>query len=328
MMLGRTMVTPVLAGVLLDDALAQRLGEGVAVGPAEAAGPLGAEPDQLVLDPLPAGLLGRAGGGQQPGAAVRLARPSSARSPSTPRCGTGARPTGAGRDPRRARPRGRRRAAPAPPGCCRGDARRRTPWRCARSARRRPPRGPGRAASRVPTTLVRKPSSTGGSKDTSPAQCTTASRSVGQRRARRRGRPRATRTRRAISASTPPAAVDDGGEDRLAQQRRDPGLRRWSSPCGRTSRVTWTPGNLGQHQVQQRLADEAGHAGEQDALPVEPRRDAAPSPMRCTPPDRASTQPIQHRGSQEGIGGVHSRRTIRLCVACAAAVVRRAQVRW
>ena len=58
-------------GVRLDDPLAERLGEGVAVGPAEAAGPLGAEPDQLLLDPLLAALLDRRGGGEQPGPAVR-----------------------------------------------------------------------------------------------------------------------------------------------------------------------------------------------------------------------------------------------------------------
>ena len=62
----------VLARMLLHDPLAQRLGEGVAVGPAEAARPLGADPHQLVLDPLLArGLRGR-GRGQQTGPAVLL----------------------------------------------------------------------------------------------------------------------------------------------------------------------------------------------------------------------------------------------------------------
>ena len=63
-----------LPGVGLDDPLAERLGEGVAVGPAEAARPLGAEPDQLVLHPLLALLLGGGGGGEQPGPAVLLLR--------------------------------------------------------------------------------------------------------------------------------------------------------------------------------------------------------------------------------------------------------------
>ena len=61
-----------VGGPALDDPLAHRLGERVAVGPAEAAGPLGADPDQLVLDPLLARGLGGAGGGEQAGPAVLL----------------------------------------------------------------------------------------------------------------------------------------------------------------------------------------------------------------------------------------------------------------
>ena len=61
-----------VGGPALDDPLAHRLGERVAVGPAQAAGPLGADPDQLVLDPLLARRLGGAGGGEQPGPAVLL----------------------------------------------------------------------------------------------------------------------------------------------------------------------------------------------------------------------------------------------------------------
>src|SRR5699024_7134358 len=56
--------------VRLDDTLAHRLGERVAVGPAEAAGAFGAEPDQLVGDPLAALLLGGGRGGQQARPAV------------------------------------------------------------------------------------------------------------------------------------------------------------------------------------------------------------------------------------------------------------------
>ncbi len=59
-------------GVGLDDPLAQGLGEGVAVGPAEAAGALGAEPHQLLLHPLLALLLGGRGRRQQAGTAVLL----------------------------------------------------------------------------------------------------------------------------------------------------------------------------------------------------------------------------------------------------------------
>ena len=98
-------------------------------------------PHQLVLDPRLAGLLGRAAAVSMPGPAVRLLGLLALGARAPRRCGSGARPPGAGRVPRRARPRGRRRAAPAPRGCCRAGGRRRTPWRCARSARS----GPGLA---------------------------------------------------------------------------------------------------------------------------------------------------------------------------------------
>ena len=59
-------------GVRLDDPLPQRLGEGVAVRPAEAAGPLGAGPHQLGADPLAPLLLRRRRRGDRSGATVLL----------------------------------------------------------------------------------------------------------------------------------------------------------------------------------------------------------------------------------------------------------------
>ena len=125
--------------------------------------------------------------------------------------------------------------------------------------------------SRTPMTLVVNPSSTGGSNDTSPAQCTTASMSVGSAGTSARS-PSTTATRAAISASTPPAGLDDVGEDRLLEQL--------GGPVGAAGRALGPHQDAGaqvrdvaQDQVQQRLADEARHAGEQDVLPRQTLRD-------------------------------------------------------
>ncbi len=116
MMLGRTMETRLVAGVVLDDPLAERLGEGVAVGPAEAAGALGADPDQLVLDPLLAGGLGGVRGGEQAGPAVLLLGLLAVPGERVGAARLGARPARAGPGPTRSRPRGRRRASTGPSG--------------------------------------------------------------------------------------------------------------------------------------------------------------------------------------------------------------------
>ena len=175
------------AGVLLEVALAERLGHRVAVGPAEASGPLASGPDELLAYPLLAQVLGLDRHGRQPGAAdvsrgllVELGQRGG-------RAGLvlGALPDAQRRRPprpssHRMRVRPPRRRAPSA-------GRRRTRSRRGRSAsaaaRRRdgpPAARTARSTSRSPPRLVAKPSSIGGSKDTSPAQCTTRSRSPGR----------------------------------------------------------------------------------------------------------------------------------------------------
>ena len=72
MMAGRTIDVGSFAGELLHHTLAERLGEGVAVGPAEAAGALGAGLDQPLRDPFGTPPLGVGRGGQVTGAPVQL----------------------------------------------------------------------------------------------------------------------------------------------------------------------------------------------------------------------------------------------------------------
>ena len=238
MMLGRTIEArwwlPRL-GVrpALDDPLAHRLGERVAVGPAQAAGPLGADPDQLVLDPLLARRLGGAGGGEQAGPAVLLLRLL----PLLDQYVDAARavldllalrqpPGQLGVEVDVVLDRRLGDAAPAPA----RDVGRRDVHvvdvaarlaACASSMRS--------SRSRVPMTLVVNPSSTGGSKETSPAQCTTASRSVGSSGTSARS-PSTTVIRSASTCSTPPGRLD-------VRRRRSASRAAWPPvPCR-----AWTP---------------------------------------------------------------------------------------
>ena len=64
------------------------------------------------------------------------------------------------------------------------------------------------------------------------------------------------------------------GEDLLAEQRPCP-FGAGGGARGRISRVEPHVGHLGQDQPQQRLADEAGHTGEQDVLARQRPRDVA-----------------------------------------------------
>ena len=66
---GRTTLTASGTGVLLEVALAERLGHRVAVGPAQAAGALAPGADELLAYPLLAQPLGFDRDGRQPGAA-------------------------------------------------------------------------------------------------------------------------------------------------------------------------------------------------------------------------------------------------------------------
>ena len=211
-MLGRTIETRCAGPVAcpcLDDPLAHRLGERVAVGPAEAARPLGADPDQLVLDPLLARRLGGAGRGEQAGPAVLLLGLLALPGQHVGARGSGARRLALAEPPGQLGRRGRRRGRPVPRGCCRGAGRRRTPWRCARSGcrgRSASPRRSGPAGRGCPTTLVRE-ALVDRRVERHVAGAVHDRVEVGrQRRARRPGRPRRTATRAAISGSTPPAA--------------------------------------------------------------------------------------------------------------------------
>ena len=140
--------------------------------------------------------------------------------------------------------------------------------------------------SRTPTTLVVNPSSTGGSNETSPAQWTTASMSLGRAGTSARS-PSTTATRAAISASTPPAASTASAKIGFSSSfavRSAPLVE----PLGRTSTDIRTSGHLGEHQVQQRLAHEAGDARDQDvlarqALRDRPLRHVARSCHMCSP---------------------------------------------
>ncbi len=125
-----------------------------------------------------------------------------------------------------------------------------------------------RAAAGLPSTLVRKPSSTGGSKETSPAQCTIESRSVGSggsvvQVALEHG------DLGGHQRLDAPGGLDDVGEDRLPEQGRRPRGATGRAPLPRTSTVSRTPGHLGEHQLQQRLTDEARDARQEDVLVVE-----------------------------------------------------------
>ena len=287
MMLGRTIearcvVRSGSAGPALDDPLAHRLGERVAVGPAEAAGPLGADPDQLVLDPLLAGGLGGAGGGEQAGPAVLLLRLLAllGRAASAPR----ERSSTARRWPS---PQASsvlevdvvldRRlgdAAPAPAGDVRrGDV----------HVVDVPAALPGASSirssrSRTPITLVVNPSSTGGSNETSPAQCTTASRSVGSGGYvgqvalddRDPGR------HQRLDAA---GGLDDLGEDRLLEQLGDP-VRAGGRPLGPDQHRHADVGHLGQH---------AGAAAPRPRSPV------TPVSRTCWPASRSATEPCHER---------------------------------
>ena len=164
---------------LLDGALGHRLGERVAVGPAEAAAALAPGVDQRLVDPLATAPLG---GGRHRRRAVDavlvlglgaerrelLGRAAVDLDPfSEPGCELGlvAPVDGRGRAGLR--------------GCVLAGGRRRTPSRRARSAGALPLASIAASRFSVPWRLVAKPSSIGGSNDTSPAQWMTMSRSSG-----------------------------------------------------------------------------------------------------------------------------------------------------
>ena len=169
------------------DPLPQRLGEGIDVGPAERPGAFGAGLDQLGLHPFQPAPLGVGGGGQISGLPVLPLGLLAQRGQPFRRTGLGleqvAHPqTGLGLHPvvDGVLVRGLRdRSAAAAGGVRGGDVhvvRDLGPGAC----RRRSTASSIRCIRFwVPTTLVVKAWSIGGSKDTSPAQCTTMSRSAG-----------------------------------------------------------------------------------------------------------------------------------------------------
>ena len=273
------------SGPALDDPLAHRLGERVAVGPAQAAGPLGADPDQLVLDPLLAGGLGRAGGGEQPGAAVLLLRLLPLLDQDVDAAGAvldllalrqAPRELGVEVDVVLDRRLGDAAAAPA------GDVRRRDVH-----------------VVDVPAGL--------GLRLVDPVQQVADADDVGgeplvDRRVERHvagavhdrvdvGRQLgyvgqvaldhrdAGRQHRLDAARR----LDELGEDRLLEQLGDP-VRAADRPLGPDQHRHPHVGHLAEQQVQQRLAHEAGDAGQQHVLTREPLRDRSLRPHGC---DRA-----------------------------------------
>ena len=230
------------------DPLPQRLGEGVDVGPAERPGAFGAGLDQLRLHPFQPASLGVRGGGQIPGLPVLpLGQLAQAGQPfrrtrlglehvAHPQAGLGLHPVVDGVLVRSLR------------GWLRGGGRRCTRWRCARSAGPwiRVPSSAVTASSIrcirfwVPTTLVVKAWSIGGSKDTSPAQCTTMSRSAGSvghvRQVALDHLDPALQQRR-----RPTGRVSHLGEDRLLEHARSPGPERRPSPCDGPAPTAWCP---------------------------------------------------------------------------------------
>ena len=220
-MLGRTIETRCVAGVRLDHPLAERLGERVAVGPAQAAGALGAEPDQLVHRPIPCGPLG--------GPAV-VSRPARLCCRSAFLCcfrrtgGGGTRPpptaVPAATRSRRRGPRGAPPALRDPPPAPPRDVRRGDvhvvgagPRRC----------GSARAAP-VPTTLVRK-RLVDRRVEGDVAGAGTTVEVVGSGGTSARS-PSMASTRSAISASTSPPASTTAAKIGFAAARRS-GPRRW-----------------------------------------------------------------------------------------------------
>ena len=169
-----------------------------------------------------------------------------------------------------------------PRGCCRGAGPRRTPWRCARSGcpgpTRPAPRRSGPAGRGRRSRWCVKPSSTGGSNDTSPAQCTTASRSVGQRRyvgqvaldAPRPAPPSAPRRRR------PPRRPRRRSASRAAWRS---GPRRWSSPWAGPAPSSARPGTS--------LSIRCSSAS--------PTKPVTPVSRTCWPASRSATDPSASR---------------------------------
>ena len=139
------------------------------------------------------------------------------------------------------------RARADPPGWPRAAGPRCTRWRCARSAgrcggsRTRPLTASiiRSSSARVPTTLVTKAWSMGGSNETSPAQCTTMSRSAGSGGTFGRS-PSMTSIRCSSSASAPPAASRRRREQRLADAGSAPGPEPRPSPCGGPAPPAWS----------------------------------------------------------------------------------------
>ena len=109
--------------------------------------------------------------------------------------------------------------------------------------------------------------------------------------------PSTTATRAAISASTPPGRLDDVGEDRLLEQLGGP-VGTAGRPLGPDQDAHPQVRDVAQDQVQQRLADEAGDAGEQDVLPRQTLRDR---PLRHAR-DRAMCVPLAGEWGQRRLG--------------------------
>ena len=255
---------PPVGAHLLDGPLGQRLGEGVAVGPAQAQRPLPARLDQLLCAPT-AGAAARTR--WRSPAARRRPGPVSRRRATTPE------PRAYGCPPRPARAARRQRSA---------SARQSTVCGC-RPSGTQPDRRPatyavltcstcGRAPvartasnrASVPATLVRKPSSIGGSKLTSPAQCTTTSMSGGNSPSRAPRSPSTTSSRVPTRPSTAlsPSRAPQRGKGRLAQQRLDPRHGRLASAApddDGDARV----GQVGQDALEQGFPDKSGRSGQQ-----------------------------------------------------------------
>ena len=126
-------------------------------------------------------------------------------------------------------------------------------------------------------TLVVNPSSTGGSNDTSPAQCTTASMSVGRAGTSARS-PSTTATRAAISRSTPPAASTTSAKIGFSSSlaiRSAPLI----DPLGRTSTDIRTSGT----SLSMRCSS---------ASPTKP---VTPVIRTCWPASRSATDPLTRR---------------------------------
>ncbi len=140
-------------------------------------------------------------------------------------------------------------------------------------------------------TLVVNPSSTGGSNDTSPAQCTTASMSLGSVGTSARS-PSTTATRAASTASTPPAASTTSakiGFSRSLAMRSAPLI----DPLGRTSTDIRTSGTSLSIRCSSASPTKPVTPVMQDVLARQPVRDRSLRPHGC---DRAMCRARATRG--------------------------------